>query len=92
MATDPQSLLDDAACYTCYGSNINMLLLMEIALLAQIVAASGGGGSSGSASVTTASGAPPTDGSVTTMFYKDSASGMKYINTGTVAVPTWEAI
>jgi hypothetical protein len=39
MATDPQSLLDDAACYTCYGSNINMLLLMEIALLAQIVAA-----------------------------------------------------
>jgi hypothetical protein len=39
MATDPQSLLDEANCFQCYGANMNMLLLMEIALLAQIVAA-----------------------------------------------------
>lgn len=39
MATDPQSLLEDAECYNCYGSNPQALLLMELALLAQIVAA-----------------------------------------------------
>lgn len=51
-----------------------------------------GGGSGGSAGVTTGSGAPPTNGSVTTLFYKDTATSVVYINTGTVAVPTWDPI
>lgn len=37
--TDPQSLLDEASCYQCFGANTQMLLLMQLALLAQIVAA-----------------------------------------------------
>lgn len=48
MATDPQSLLDEASCYQCYAASPQMLLLMELALLAQIVAAGGGGGGGGS--------------------------------------------
>jgi cytochrome c551/c552 len=36
MATDPQSLLQQASCYSCNGANLYTLKLMEIALLAQI--------------------------------------------------------
>jgi hypothetical protein len=36
MATDPQSLLQQASCYECNGANLYMLGLMRVALLAQI--------------------------------------------------------
>jgi hypothetical protein len=41
---------------------------------------------------TKAPGDPPTDGSVPTMLYKNTTSLQKFINTGTISVPTWEAI
>lgn len=44
MATDPQTLLDQASCYSCFATSQYTLELMELALLAQIVAAGGGGG------------------------------------------------
>lgn len=50
------------------------------------------GGSTGAGGVTVAAGAPPVDGSVTTLFYKDTDTGFKYINLGTAAAPDWDAI
>lgn len=43
---------------------------------------------------TKAEGEPPTDGSVLTLFYKDTTpiTGLKYVNTGTVETPEWEVI
>lgn len=52
----------------------------------------GGGGGGGTPGVTPGVGLPPTDGSVTTLFYKDTDTSVIYINTGTVSVPTWDSI
>lgn len=37
-------------------------------------------------------GAPAEDGSISKPFYKNTSTGAKYANVGTVAVPAWEAI
>lgn len=62
-----------------YAENLN--------LLCQIMTAGGGGGGA-----TVGSGPPPTDGTVTTLIYKDSATGFKYVNLGTNAAPDWDII
>lgn len=51
---------------------------------------SGGGGGIGG--LTNGAGVPPVDGSVTTLFYRNTLTGQKYMNVGTTAVPNWEAI
>lgn len=90
MATDPQSLLDDAECFNCYAANPQMLLLMEIALLAQIVAA-GGGGSGGGLAFSTGSGSP--EGAVSGSpgdTYWDNDTGNYYVKvTGTATTTGW---
>lgn len=81
------TLVDNAKCLAC-AVPPGLVQFAALYLLCQIQA--GGGG--GTASVTVAAGAPPVDGSISTLFYKDSLTGFKYINVGTVAVPIWEAI
>lgn len=44
MATDPQTLFSEAACYACYASNPYTLNLLKLALLQQIANNPGGGG------------------------------------------------
>lgn len=41
---------------------------------------------------TVAAGAPPVDGSITTMFYKNSVTGFRYANLATVAAPDWDVL
>lgn len=53
---------------------------------------SGGGGGAPTLGLTHGNGGPPEDGSVTTLIYKDDVSGFIFINTGTVASPTWDSI
>lgn len=48
-----------------------------------------GGGAGG---ITAAAGDPPIDGSITTLFYKNTTTGAIYVNSGSVAVPTWDSI
>jgi hypothetical protein len=89
MATDPQSLLDEARCYFCYSSNAYSLMLMELALLAQIVNAGGGGG--GGLAFSTGSGSP--EGVVTGNpgdTYWDDDTGNYYVKvTGTATNTGW---
>jgi hypothetical protein len=90
VATDPQSLLSEANCYACYGGNTNMLLLMELALLAQIVAA-GGGGAGGGLAFSDGSGSP--EGAVSGSpgdTYWDNDTGNYYVKvTGTATTTGW---
>ena len=65
-------------------------LLVKIAYWAEQISAGGGGG--GNAGVTSGSGDPPTDGSITTLFYRDTTGPFLYINSGTVAAPQWDSI
>lgn len=81
------TLVDNAKCLAC-AVPPGLVQFAALYLLCQIQA--GGGG--GTASVTVAAGAPPVDGSISTLFYKNSVTGQKFINVGTVAVPVWEAI
>ena len=60
----------------------------NINLLCQLANAGG----TGTGGCTVAAGPPPTDGSVTTLIYKDSATGFKYVNLGTSAAPDWDVI
>lgn len=69
------------------------LLLVKIAYWSkQIADNAGGGGGGGTAGVTPGAGDPAIDGSITTLFYKDTSTGFIYINTGTTASPTWDPI
>lgn len=43
-ASDPQSLLAEAACFQCFAANGYSLDLIEVSLWAQIVEAGSGGG------------------------------------------------
>lgn len=52
----------------------------------------GGGGGGGAGGITVQAGPPPIDGSVTTLFDKNSLTGEIFINSGTVANPTWDPI
>jgi hypothetical protein len=65
-------------------------LLVKAAYWAEQLAGGGGGGAV--AGITVAPGDPPIDGSITTLFYKNSTSGVIFINAGTVAVPVWDTI
>lgn len=87
MSCTASDLVDAAKCLECQIPQ-GLLPFIQTYLLCQIQA--GGGG--GTASVTVAAGAPPVDGSISTLFYKNSVTGQKFINVGTVAVPVWEAI
>lgn len=80
-------LIENAKCLsTCIPPGL--VQFATLAVLCQI----GSGGGGGTAAVTVAAGAPPVDGSISTLFYKNSVTGQKFINVGTVAVPVWEAI
>lgn len=84
----PQAIATASACYNCVSAKY---LYAEIVyLLCQLT--SGGGGGGGLGGVTNGTGAPPLDGSITTLFYKDTLTGDIYLNTGTVAVPIWDAV
>lgn len=87
-----QELMDASACYrdcmtgkALYGAMVYLLCVI-------LETGGGGGGGGGLAGITTAAGPPPVDGSITTLFYKDSVTGFKYINLGTVIAPVWDAI
>lgn len=84
----PSALANAARCYNCEIPPGDQLGVAAY-LLDQINAGGGGGGAGG---VTVAAGPPPVDGSITTLFYKDSTSGIKYINLGTTAAPDWDVI
>lgn len=86
MACDATTLEAESKCL--WSAMNERQLLAAIAYLL----CTGGGGGGGSAAVTPGAGAPPTDGSITTLFYKDTDTSVIYINTGTVAVPTWDPI
>lgn len=62
----------------------------SLELLCQIATSGGTGGLWGG--ITVAAGPPPIDGTITTLFYKDSVSNFIWINSGTVANPTWDPI
>lgn len=80
------ALVADSACVLCMDEK------SLLAAMVQLLYTGGGGGGGGTPGVTPGAGLPPTDGSVTTLFYKDTDTGVIYINTGTVAVPTWDSI
>lgn len=92
-ASDPMANISTAYLITqarCVDSCVppGMQMSVMIYLLSQISAGSGGG----LGGWTLAAGPPPTDGSVTTGFYKDTDSKVKYANLGTVAAPDWDQI
>lgn len=66
------------------------VLLVKATYWAQQIAGGGGGG--GGSGITVAAGDPPTDGSITTLFYKNSSDGTIYINSGSEAVPVWDSL
>ena len=81
------------AIYANMGASPTDSLQVLAAKLAYWLAAiSGGGGSAPAVGLTQAAGAPAVDGSITTLFYRNTSTGQKYMTTGTVAVPAWEAI
>lgn len=60
----------------------------NINLLCQLLSVTPGvGGLSG---VTVGAGFPPVPGTVITLFYKDTNTGFKYMNLGTVLAPDWD--
>lgn len=61
-------------------------------ILQKILGATGTGGGGTLGGSTVAAGAPPVDGTISTLIYKDSATGFKYVNLATVAAPDWDAI
>lgn len=65
-------------------------LLVKTAYWAEQLAGGGGSGGVGLSGATVGAGDPPTDGSVSTLFYKDSVTGFKYINLGTAVAPDWD--
>lgn len=84
----PAALMEGAKCFqSCIPDGMQLAVMNYT--LAQILNAGGSGGAGG---VTVAAGAPPIDGSITTLFYKDSVSEIKYINLGTTVAPDWDAI
>lgn len=83
-----QELMDASKCYRDCMSGKALYGAM-VYLLCSISEAGGGVGGGG---VTVAPGPPPVDGSITTLFYKDSVTGFKYINLGTTIAPDWDAI
>lgn len=75
------------------GDSPQISLVKIVAHLKEFVDSVGGGGGGGSiGGITVAAGAPAVDGSIATLFYKDSLTNVKYINAGTIAVPAWEAL
>lgn len=85
----PSALIAGAACFnSCIPPGMHLAVMNYT--LAKILDAGGGGVTGGG--VTVASGPPPVDGSITTLFYKDSVSGIKYINLGTAVAPDWDVI
>lgn len=61
----------------------------QLGVIIYLLSTGGGGGAGG---ITVQAGPPPIDGSITTLFYKDSVTGFIFINSGTVANPTWDSI
>lgn len=86
--TSPQNLINIATCYRCVAQP-DLLELGLLALIAQN-GTPGGGGLSGITEGT--SNPPPTDGSITTLLYKDTNTGFKWVNLGTVVAPDWDSI
>jgi hypothetical protein len=66
--------------------------LVKAAYWAELIYDNGGGGAPGTSGITSAAGAPPTDGSITTLLYKNTSTGEIFVNTGTVAVPVWDPV
>jgi hypothetical protein len=79
------SLTDRVA--VCSGTTAFVCTVQDI-----ITAVGGGGGGTGLSNLTQQSNDPPTDGSVSTLFFRNTVSKQKFMNTGTAQVPAWEII
>jgi hypothetical protein len=89
---DVQTLAASAKCFFT-ASTGGLGRSLELQLLCDIYTAlSGGGGGTPLVGITSDAGDPALDGSITTLLYKDTDTNVKYVNTGTIAVPTWEAL
>lgn len=51
MAIDPQTLFDEAKCFSCFGS-LTAEQMLELALLARIAGSGGGGGGGATTRIT----------------------------------------
>lgn len=89
MSSETASLLANRAkCMECIppGNQLGVIIYLLDAII------TGGGGGGALFGITVAAGPPPIDGSITTLFYKDSVSNSIWINSGTVANPTWDPV
>ncbi len=87
MACDAQTLVASSKCL--WAAMSERQLLASIALT---LCEGGGGGGGGLSGITEAAGLPPTDGSITTLLYRDTNTGFKYVNLGTAPSPIWDSI
>lgn len=86
--TDPQSLISQSSCFACLPPG--QLLILEVALLAQIVEAggTGGGGGGGQLLVYTTTD-PTTDGILPT---NPAAAALAYKRDGTGPIFVWNTV
>lgn len=87
----PAVILEGARCFNqCIPDGMQLAVMNYT--LAQILVSGGGGGGGGLAGSQHGAGPPPTDGSWTTLIWKNDTTGIVYVNMGNVLAPDPQVI